>query len=435
MTAIAISQVRDHIDEQVQLKAWVDTIRDQKSMQFIVLRDSTGLVQVAHWKKGNLELADAISSLTVESIVKVTGKVVANESVKLGGVEIQLETLDVLSLAEPMLPIDEDSAQDVSLDWRFLDLRRPKNRLIFEVQTVAEHAMRDFWLKHKFIEIHSPKLMGAPSESGAELFSLEYFGGQAYLAQSPQFYKQMAMASGFDRVFEIAPVFRADPSFTSRHSTEFTSIDMEISWVDSHEDVMQMEEKWLHHVLSVVKEQLGERIEAEFGVEITVPELPFPRVPMSEAHQIVAASGYQMPDDGKGDLDPEGERIVARHVKEKYGHDFVFVTDYPWSVRPFYHMKHPDDPNLTLSFDLLWNGLEVTTGAQREHRYDVLVEQLHEKGLTTGPVQFYLDFFKYGCPPHGGFGFGLARMLMSMLGISNLRQVTFLFRGPNRLTP
>lgn len=434
MSAIAIKDIHQHIDAQVQLKAWIDTIRDQKSMQFLVLRDSTGLVQVAHWKKGNPALAETISTLTVESIVRISGKVVANESVKLGGIEIQLESLDVLSTAEPMLPIEEDSSQDVRLDWRFLDLRRPKNRLIFEVQTAVEHAMREFWVARGFIEIHSPKLMGAPSESGAELFALEYFGGQAFLAQSPQFYKQMAMAAGFDRVFEIGPVFRADPSFTSRHATEFTSIDMEISWVDSHEDVMAMEEQWLHHVLHAVKGQLGAHIETEFETEIVVPDLPFPRVPMKEALEIVAASGYEMPND-KPDLDPEGERIVARYVKEKYGHDFVFVTDYPWSVRPFYHMKHPDDPTLTRSFDLLWKGLEVTTGAQREHRYDVLVEQLYEKGLTTGPVQFYLDFFKYGCPPHGGFGFGLARMLMSLLDVNNLRQVTYLFRGPNRLMP
>jgi aspartyl-tRNA synthetase len=187
--------------------------------------------------------------------------------------------------------------------------------------------------------------------------------------------------------------------------------------------------------LQAINDQYGEQIAEVFGVEIEVPALPFPRISMQEALQIVADSGYEAPDAAKDDLDPEGERIVARYVREKFDHDFVFVTDYPWSVRPFYHMKHPDNPELTRSFDLLWKGLEVTTGAQREHRYDVLIEQLHEKGLTEGPVQFYLDFFKYGCPPHGGFGFGLARMLMSMLGLANLRQVTFLFRGPNRLTP
>ncbi|MCD4684654.1 MAG: aspartate--tRNA(Asn) ligase [Anaerolineae bacterium] len=435
MTTVTISQARARVDEQVRVKAWVDTVRDQKSMQFVILRDATGMVQVALWKKGNPDLAETISTLAVESVVEIEGKVVANESVRLGGVEIQLETMTVHSAAAPMLPIEEDSAQDVRMDWRFIDLRRPRNRLIFEVQTVAEHAMRDFWMQERFIEIHSPKLMGAPSESGAELFALEYFGGQAYLAQSPQFYKQMAMAAGFDRVFEIGSVFRADPSFTSRHATEFVSIDMEFSWLDTHDDVMQMEERWLAHTISAVKDQLGPQIEEVFGVELVVPELPFPRVPMAQAREIVAAAGHELPDDGKDDLDPEGERIMGRYAKEKFGHDFVFVTDYPWSVRPFYHMKHPDDPNLTRSFDLLWNGLEVTTGAQREHRLDVLIEQLYEKGLTEGPLQFYLDFFKYGCPPHGCLGFGLGRMLMSLLGLPNLREATFLFRGPHRLMP
>lgn len=435
MITVTIGQIRDHLDQVVRVKGWVDTVRDQKSMQFIILRDATGMLQVAHWKKGNPEQGEVISNLTADSVVEVTGKAVANEAVKLGGVEVQLERLTVLSEAAPMLPIEENSSQDVRMDWRFIDLRRPRNRLIFEVQTVAEHAMREYWTRHGFIEIHSPKLMGAPSESGAELFTLPYFGGQAFLAQSPQFYKQMAMAAGFDRVFEIGPVFRADPSFTARHSTEFTSVDMEMSWIDSHEDVMAFEEAWLHYVIKAVKDQFDARIKEVFQTEVVVPELPFPRIPMAEARQVVAASGYTIPEDRKGDLDPEGERIVARYVKETFGHEFVFVIDYPFSVRPFYHMKHPDDPGLTRSFDLLWKGLEITTGAQREHRYEVLVQQVYEKGLTTGPVQFYLDFFRYGCPPHGGFGFGLARMLMSLLDIKNLREVTYLFRGPNRVKP
>ncbi len=435
MTTINVRQAPEFIDSQVRIKGWVEKIRDQKSMQFVILRDATGKIQLAHYKKGNPELAEVISSLTAESVIEVTGKVVANPNVKLGGLEVALETLTVLSKAAPMLPIEEKSAPDVRLDWRYIDLRRPRNRLIFEVQTLAEYAMREFWMEQGFIEIHSPKLMGAPSESGAELFELQYFGGQAYLAQSPQFYKQMAMAAGFDRVFEIGPVFRADPSFTSRHATEFTSIDVEMSWIESHEDVMALEEAWLQHVLKRVKERYGERIAETLGVEIVVPELPFPRVPMAQAHEIVAASGYQLPEEGKGDLDPEGERIVARYVQEKYGHEFVFVTDYPISVRPFYHMRYADRPEITKSFDLLWKGLEITTGAQREHRYDVLSDQAREAGLSLKLLDFYLDFFKYGCPPHGGFGFGLARMLMSMLGLKNVREATLLFRGPNRLEP
>ena len=272
-------------------------------------------------------------------------------------------------------------------------------------------------------------------ESGAELFEVKYFGRIAYLAQSPQFYKQMAMASGFDRIFEIGPVFRANPSFTSRHDTEFTSVDVEISWINSHEDVMQLEEEWLRYVLQFIKSDLEDEMKKWYGVEVIVPEVPFPRVTMEEAYAILADKGHNVPRAEKGDLDPEGERTLAHYIKDKFGHEFVFVTDYPISVRPFYHMRYEDNPELTKSFDLLWNGLEVTTGAQREHRHDILERQAKEKGFALEPLQHYLEFFKYGCPPHGGYGFGLSRMLMILLGFNNVREVTYLYRGPNRLSP
>ena len=420
--------------QHVLVRGWVQTVRDQKKMQFVILRDHTGSVQIVHMKKEDA-LSVLLSSLTAESAVEVTGTVVGNPQVKLGQLEIALDNLTVVNAAPIQLPITAESALDLRLDWRFLDLRRPANTLVFKVQTAAEHAMREYWNRHGFIEIHSPKFMGAASESGAELFRVEYFGGFAYLAQSPQFYKQMAMAAGFDRVFEIGPVFRANPSFTSRHDTEFTSVDVEISWIDSHEDVMAHEEAWIHFVLQSIRNQYGPAIQEQFGVDVVAPTLPFPRITMAQAYEMLASSGHVLSPETKGDLDPEGERRLCAMVKERTGHEFVFVTVYPISVRPFYHMRHEDNPQLTKSFDLLWKGPEVTTGAQREHRYDVLLRQAEEKGLTAGPIQSYLDCFRYGCPPHGGFGFGLTRMLMVMLGVKNVREVTFLYRGPNRLSP
>jgi len=321
------------------------------------------------------------------------------------------------------------------MDWRFLDLRRPENKLIFEVETTVEAAMREYWVQHDFVEVQSPKIMGSPSESGAELFEIIYFDRKAYLAQSPQFYKQMAMAAGLERVFEIGPVFRADPSFTSRHMTEFTGVDMEMSWIETHEDVMSFMERWLHYIYQRVKDQHGAAIKEAFGRDLPVPAVPFPRITMAEAVQILKGQGYTLPPEKKGDIDPQGERLLGNYVLEKYGHEFVFLTDWPITVRPFYHMRHPDYPGLTRSFDLLACGLEITTGAQREHRHAVLVKQALEKGLTEGPIQFYLDFFKYGCPPHGGFGLGLARTMMVILGLQNIREAVFLFRGPNRLSP
>ncbi len=222
--------------------------------------------------------------------------------------------------------------------------------------------MREYWMEHGFVEMHSPKLMGSPSESGAELFELPYFDRKAYLAQSPQFFKQMAMAAGFERVFEIAPAFRADPSFTSRHMTEFTSVDVEISWINSHEDVMDHFERWMQSVYKRVKEAHGERIQELLGVDLVVPEIPFPRISMDEAHGILEEVGYRLPPDKRDEIDPGGERALSQYVKEHYNSGFCFLTDWPISVRPFYHMRHPDNPNLTRSFDLIIKGLEISTG-------------------------------------------------------------------------
>lgn len=435
MKRILVRKLSSLSGETVRICGWLGTLRDQKRMQFLVVRDHTGSTQAVHEKATNLELAAIIGNITPESAVEITGKVVLNPAVKLGGLEVVIESVTVVSKADAPLPLDEKTAMETRLDWRFLDLRTPQNLLIFKIQTAAEHAMRSFWKAEGFIEMHSPKFMGSASESGAELFEVKYFDRKAYLAQSPQFYKQMAMAAGFDRVFEVGPVFRANPSFTSRHDTEFTSVDVEISWVNSHEDVMQLEECWLRHVLQAVKEELGEEIKSTFGVDVTVPNLPFPRVTMAEAYEILDQMGHRIERGEKGDLDPEGERLLCRHFQEKTGHEFVFVTEYPSVVRAFYHMRPDGKPHLTKSFDLLWKGLEVTTGAQREHRYDILVEQAKEKGLSLEPIQYYLNFFRYGCPPHGGYGFGLTRMLMVMLNLKSVREVTFLYRGINRLTP
>jgi len=430
-----IEELPQKIGEQVTIRGWVNALRDQKRMQFIVVRDETGLLQVVLGKDDQAaQLNEQVSMLTAESAVTVGGTVVADERVKLGGLELRLEVLEVDSLAEPELPIAPDSALDKRIDWRYLDLRRPDRRLIFEVQTTAEHAMREFWRAEQFIEIHTPKLMGSASESGAELFKVEYFDRTAYLAQSPQFYKQMAMAAGFGRVFEIGPVFRANPSFTSRHDTEFTSVDVEIAWIESHDDVMSFQERWLAHVLAVVKDVHGEQIEQTFGAELIVPSVPFPRVTLEAAKELLREGGHGAPG-AEHDLDPPSERALSAIVKEKYGNEFAFVTDYPTSVRPFYHMRYPDRPTVTKSFDLLWRGIELTTGAQREHRYEQLLAQAEEKGVETGPIQYYLDFFRFGAPPHGGFGFGLTRLLMQMLGQDNVREVTFLYRGPHRLEP
>ncbi len=434
-----IGELQQYIGKTVMIQGWLQKLRDQKHVQFLIVRDRTAAVQVVVEKSSNPDLAATISTLGQESALTITGKVVENPVVKLGGLEIQLESLDINNNAEAPLPFEPFAeplpALDFRLDWRYMDLRRTENLVMFKAQTVLLAALREFWVNEGFIEITTPKLMGVPSEGGAELFELPYFGGTAYLAQSPQHYKQMAMAAGFEGVFEIGPAFRADPSFTSRHMTEFTSIDMEMSWIDSHEDVMSLTERLLQYGFKKVKDTMGNEIKDVLGAEITVPEVPFPRVSMHEAYQILKDIGYKLPPEKKGDLDPGGERALGDYVKKEYNHEFVFLTDWSIEVRPFYHMRHPENPQLTRSFDLIAKGLEIITGAQREHRYDVLKTQALEKGLNLEPLNFYLDFFRYGCPSHGGLGMGLSRLLMVLLDIPNVRESTFLFRGPNRLHP
>jgi aspartyl/asparaginyl-tRNA synthetase len=266
------------------------------------------------------------------------------------------------------------------------------------------------------------------------VFTVGYFDRTAYLAQSPQFYKQTAIAGGIDRVFEIGPVFRAEPSFTARHATEFTGVDAEIAWIDSVEDVMSFEERLLRRALSAAAADHGEAVAELHGTTINVPELPFPRITLADALVRLRAAGWD-PEGVREDLDPEGERALSALIAAETGHEFVFVTHYPVSIRPFYHLRSADDPTLTESFDLLWKGVEITTGAQREHRYDRLVAQAREKGLDTGPLAGYLDCFRFGTPPHGGFGLGLARVLMLALGLPSIREAIFLFRGPHRLEP
>ncbi|MFG3363484.1 aspartate--tRNA(Asn) ligase [Streptomyces sp. NPDC048156] len=433
---VLVSDLREHVGQTISVSGWVNTLRLQRKMQFVVVRDHTGMVQVTHKRGGEGdEVETALEGLTPESAVRITGRVVDNPIVKLGGLEIIPESVEVLNRAETPLPIDEQTGLEHRLDWRFLDVRRrPQAQLLFAVQTTLEQGMREYAYGQGCTEMHTPKLMGTASESGAEVFKLGYFDRSAYLAQSPQFFKQMAISAGVDKVFEIGPVFRAEPSFTSRHATEFTGVDVELAWIDGVEDVMAFEEQMLAHGIAKVADAHGEAIQEMFGVEVTVPTTPFPRITMAETQEILRSKGWD-PAGVKEDLDPEGERGIASYIKEQTGHEWVFVTHYPTSIRPFYHMRPADDPGVTLSFDLLWKGLEVTTGAQREHRYDVLLKQAAEKGMSTEPMQDYLNAFRYGCPPHGGLGMGLGRVLMVMLGLDTIREATFLFRGPNRLTP
>lgn len=439
MNRVYIKDLEKHFNEEVEVQGFVENIRNLQWVAFVIIRDNTGKVQVTIEKseESNKEMIDIISSLNNESTVKVIGKILESPKVKLGGKEIIPSSIVVTSKAlESELPInikDKDASLiDARLDNRWLDLRNPYNADIFRIQSKFVEAMREFLYSKNFMEIHTPKLIGAASESGSEVFEVKYFDRLAYLAQSPQFYKQMAMSAGLDRIFEVGPVFRAENSNTNRHTTEFTGFDLEFSYIDSVEDVMCMEEELLTYALGKVKDSYGELIKEEYGQEVIVPTGKFPRIKLHDLYdELENRYGYKVSEDAKVDLTTEAEKLSFKYSMEVYNSEFLFVTDYPKDKRAFYHLRKNDIPQ---GYDLIWRGVEITTGAQREHRYDVLCEQAREKGLDKD-VKFYLEFFKYGCPPHGGFGLGVDRLTMLLLGLPSLKESMFIFRGPNRLNP
>jgi len=430
--------------ETVKIQGFVENLRDSKSMAFLVIKDITGRMQVTVEKESAPQLADVLTKITPDSVVSITGKVVANDYVKMGGRELLPTEIVLESVAEP-LPINrkaiaatkkhpavERSSIYQRIDYRWIDLRTDENQLLFQVQTYMVNAMRRFLLERDFMEIHTPKLIGAASESGSEVFEVKYFDRKAYLAQSPQFYKQMAMAAGFERIFEVGPVFRAEKSYTNKHTTEFTGFDLEFSYITSFRDVMKIEEDLLTDALAKVKEKYGDRIQELFGTEVVVPTTPFPVVKLRDLYDgLEKEFGYTVPESEKNDLTTDAERLSYEWVKKHYGHEFLFVTDYGPEKRAFYHMR--DENGMPMGYDLIWRGTEITTGAQREHRYEILKKQAEEKGLGED-VKFYLDFFRYGCPPHGGFGLGIDRLTMLLLGV-HIKEAMFIFRGPNRLNP
>lgn len=436
MKKLYVENLKEHYGEKIEFSGFVENIRNLQYVAFIVLRDITGKVQVTVEKENNDELVKIVDSITLESTIKVKGTLMESPKVKMGGMEIIPDSIEITSVSEAELPIDikskDNALRETRLDYRFLDLRREDNNLLFRCQSYIERMMREYWYNNGYTEIHTPKISAKAAESGAETFKLDYFGKEACLSQSPQFYKQMAMSSGFDRVFEVGPVFRAENSHTSYHATEIWMLDVEISWIKSYLDVMEEEENWIRYFMTNLKEKFGEEIKEKFGVEVSDVSKPFPKIPFEEAKRICKEK-YGYKPEKEDDLERKEEELICEYAKEEYGSDFVFITNFPYSARSFYVMK--DENDVTQTYDLLFKGVEITSGAQREHRYDVLKKQVIEKGIDPKDLEFYLEFFKYGCPPHGGFGVGLGRIMMRIFEIDNIREATFIYRGPTRLNP
>jgi nondiscriminating aspartyl-tRNA synthetase len=424
--------IRDLKKGEVLLKGWVHEVRSLSKLKFLILRDMTGMVQCV--VKG--DLMAKMTELTLESVVEISGKV--NEAkVKAdfcrSDVEVEVLDLKILNKAEK-LPIhvnEKTTSTELPnrLDWRFLDTRKPEINAIFRIRSKIYDSLVNFYVKNNFRIINTPKITTIGLESGAESFVVNYFKEKAVLAQSPQFYKQMFVMGGFERVVEFGPVYRAEKSNTSRHLTEFTGADFEMGFIEDENDVMDVIEEMIKYILKDVKENCKEELVLR-KIDFKIPK-KIPRIPMSELKEVLEKKGKKLEEND--DLDGEAERMIGEYVFEKYGEDFVFVTNYPWEVRPFYHMKPEGDPNGTKSFDLLWRGIEVATGAQREHRLDILRKQAKEKGIKIPKI--YENIFRYGAIPHGGVGFGLDRMVQRILNLDNTREAVLLPRDPQRLTP
>lgn len=429
MNRIYIKDLKAHVGEEIIIVGFVQAIRNQGGIKFLIVRDVTGNTQVVVLKSEK-DAFEFVNEITLESVVAITGKP-KEEKQAPNGVELQAFKIELLSKAAPELPIPviEKAGEDIDitkrLDWRWLDLRRPEGLQIFKVWTQMENSIRQYLLDKNFIQIHTPSFMMSPSETGADVFEVDYFDRKAYLAQSPQFYKQMAMASGFERVFAFVPAFRAEPSFTARHMTEFTSWDLEVSYIDSHLDLMSLEEDFLIKAFTDLKENMG--------LDIEVPTKPFPKISIADAKKMLKDAGIASLKEG--DVNDEEERKLGELIKAQTGSDFVFLTDYPQQGRAFYHMRKEAGSQLTRGFDLIYKGLEITTGAQREHRYDVLKDQALERGMSEESLEDYLNFFKYGCPPHGGMALGPGRIVMKLLNLQSVKEATFLPRDVKRLRP
>lgn len=421
-------------DGTVTVKGWIQDTRNMGGISFIVLRDRYGTVQLTLPKKKiDPEVFSVLTKLPRESVVSVTGEVKESNQTELG-LEIIPSSFVLESEAGSPLPmgvIDKVNVEmDTRLNNRFMDLRKPEIRAIFELKAMMVELIEEAVRENGFIQVYTPKINAAGAEGGAELFKIQYFDKPAFLAQSPQLYKQILMSTGLDRVFELGPAFRAEQSNTNRHVTEFISFDGEMSWIENEEEVMRMIETIIDHVLTGLKERGKKQLEI-LGKEITVPARPYPILTYSECLKMVQDNGLKLKEGD--DLGTEGEKIVGDVMAEK-GCELYFIAEYPEEAKPFYIMEKDGTP-YSFSFDLDYKGQEISSGGQREHRYDKLVARMEKKGLNPEDFSFYLDAFRYGMPPHGGWGIGIERLLVKMLDLGNIREAILFPRDPARLTP
>jgi len=424
----------EDFEREVTIEGWVQEVRALGGISFVIVRDRYGVVQVAvPKKKVPPELFTAMSSLTRESVARITGVVKKSDQAK-AGFEIVPISMEVTSPAQSPLPmgvVDKVSVEpETRFDHRFMDLRKPEIRAVFEIKSIALKLIDEYLLKNGFVEVFTPKIVASGAEGGATLFNIDYFGRKAYLAQSPQLYKQMLMSTGLDRVFEIGPAFRAEPSDTIRHVSEFISFDAEMAHISSMRDVLDVLEGCVQYTVEGVAKEAGEHLN-RLGTRIRIPKTPYPMITYTEALQKVQGLGMDLK--MGDDLGTEGEKVLGQ-IMSVEGYDVYWIVEYPEEAKPFYIMEKDGTP-FSYSFDLDYCGQEIASGGQREHRFDRLVQRFEKKGLDPEAFRFYTNAFAFGMPPHGGWGLGVERLVQKMLGLPNIRETILFPRDRNRLTP
>lgn len=428
MKRILVKNIPNFIEKEIKIEGWLYRVRRLKSITFLLIRDRSGLVQCVI-ENNNIDL----SSLKLESVVSIVG-IVKKSNNSLNPFEILVESFEIISEAHE-LPIELNKKElDLNLDTilnnRAISIRHEKVNSIFKIQNIIVQSFREFLINKGFTEIFTPKIVAEGAEGGTEVFKVEYFEKTAYLAQSPQFYKQMMVGAGFERVFEVAHVYRAEQHNTSRHLNEYISMDLEIGFINDEFDIMNLEEDLIKFILKAI-EVKGKEYLKILNVNIPKIDVSIPKIELNEAIEIlkkVYGKG-----DLEGDLDPEGEKLICKYAKEKYGCDFIFLTNYPKRKRPMYTM--PFEEQGTRSFDLLFKGVEITTGGQRINDYNMLIKSIENKGLNPKDYESYTDIFRYGMPKHGGLAIGLERITTQLLNLENVREASLIPRDRTRITP
>ena len=415
----------------ITISGWVEDIRNIGSIAFIIIRDKKGTLQITALKKKNLELFEKLVSISRESVIAVKGLCKANDKVR-NGYEVLPEEVEILSVAETPLPlgvVDKvESELETRLDNRFIDLRKQRNQAIFKIRNVVVEAIHEFLRTQNFIEVHTPNIIASSSEGGTDVFRIKYFEKEAFLAQSPQLYKQMLMATGLDRVYEIAWYFRAEEHNTRRHLNESTAVDLEMAFINDEEDVMKILENLVYNMWKKASECKDE-LDA-LGANVVLPKLPFKRNTYDDVIKKLNSKGSKIA--WGDDLGTEDEKLLGEIMKDE-GHEFYFITKYPLEAKPFYTM--PEGDKYSRGFDLECKGVELASGSQRIHDVELLKERLKACDLNPKDFESYLKGFRYGMPPHGGFGFGIERFLMELLDIKNIRECILFPRDRTRLTP